>query len=232
MRAVEAPRQVVDSQIGTSYTVLDGMGFPETDAPSLMWLFPPSHADRNTAQESHVVRRVRSRVCCVTLLATSGAAHAQERDAARLHALVHGLTVTQRVLIIGARPSDADLIAWLARGHPSRRGCSRSYVARARLTTMGSRPARRSATFTSRSCCSRRIDGGEQCFTCAYDVGSARNAAEVTEVTERWERNALLGDVVAIARAFRRSTPISRRCTCSAMRTSACWRWTSRSRAA
>jgi LmbE family N-acetylglucosaminyl deacetylase len=43
---------------------------------------------------------------------------AQDRGAVQLHRLVNGLTVTPRVLIIGAHPDDDDLqlIAWLARG--------------------------------------------------------------------------------------------------------------------
>src|SRR5258708_33981887 len=58
-------------------------------------------------------------ICPVLLLAVSVPLRGQDNGAARLHALVNGLTVTPRVLIIGARPrdADADLIAWLARGH-------------------------------------------------------------------------------------------------------------------
>ena len=67
----------------------------------------------------------------------------------RLNELVNGLTVTPRVLLIGARPNDADedLIAWLARGHHVQTGFPRSRVARAHRTTRGSRGrnARRSA---------------------------------------------------------------------------------------
>jgi len=57
-------------------------------------------------------------ICPVLLLAVGVPLRGQDRGAARLHALVHGLTVTPRVLIIGARPgdADADLIAWLAKG--------------------------------------------------------------------------------------------------------------------
>src|SRR4051812_18013300 len=61
----------------------------------------------------------------VALLASHAiTVHAQERGAEQLDALVRGLTVTPRVLLIGARPTDADedLIAWLARGHQVQTG--------------------------------------------------------------------------------------------------------------
>ncbi len=47
---------------------------------------------------------------------------------------------------------------------------------------------------------SRRIDGAEQFFTRAYDFGYARSSAEVFS---RWARDSLVGDVVAVIRAFR-----------------------------
>ena len=46
----------------------------------------------------------------------------------------------------------------------------------------------------------RRIDGGEQFFTRAYDFGIARSA---DDVFEQWDRATLLGDVVQVVRAFR-----------------------------
>ena len=44
----------------------------------------------------------------IALLASPTALAAQETGGARKHALVQGLTVTPRVLLIGAEPGDAD----------------------------------------------------------------------------------------------------------------------------
>src|SRR4051812_7751379 len=68
--------------------------------------------------------RTRLIVGFLLLVATAQPALAQERGAVQLHDLVRGLTVTPRVLLIGARPTDADedLIAWLARGHQVQTG--------------------------------------------------------------------------------------------------------------
>ena len=59
-------------------------------------------------------------ICSASLvLGTVAPAGAQDRGAVRLRALVNGLTVTARVLVIGARPgdADADLLARLSLGH-------------------------------------------------------------------------------------------------------------------
>jgi LmbE family N-acetylglucosaminyl deacetylase len=137
------------------------------------------------------------------LLSAITPAHAQERGVARLHALVQGLTVTPRVLIIGARPTDAnaDLMAWLARGHHVQTGflsltrgeSAPNYTGLETGATLG-------AVHVQELLAARRIDGGEQYFTRAYDFGSARSAGEVFQ---RWDRLELLGDLVVAVRSFR-----------------------------
>ena len=149
------------------------------------------------------MRLVYSLCYSVMLFAAIEPAYAQDRGAARLHALVNGLTVTPRVLLIGARPNDADadLIAWLARGHHVQTGylsltrgeSAPNYTGLESGATLG-------AIHVEEMLAARRIDGGEQYFTRAYDFGSARNAAEAFK---EWDRTELLGDVVAIVRAFR-----------------------------
>ena len=64
-----------------------------------------------------LVRRLAAAVL-VLLLAAPRSALSQERGAVALEQAMRGLTVTSRVLIIGAHPDDEDtqLIAWLARG--------------------------------------------------------------------------------------------------------------------
>jgi hypothetical protein len=144
-------------------------------------------------------------VVCYCLLLSFGTrtAPAQDRGSARLHALVEGLTVTPRVLLIGARPTDADadLIAWLARGHHVETGfLSLTRGESAPNYTGFETGAALGAIHVQELLAARRIDGGEQYFTRAYDFGGARNAANAFE---HWDRAELLGDVVAIVRAFR-----------------------------
>src|SRR4051794_28623827 len=65
-------------------------------------------------------RMLKSLIAFAAVIVARGApAAAQDRGAVQLHRLVNGLTVTPRVLVIGAHPDDDDpqLIAWLARGH-------------------------------------------------------------------------------------------------------------------
>ncbi len=147
------------------------------------------------------MRRFRWLGCAVLLGA--GSARAQDASAARLHALVHGLTVTSRVLLIGARPTDADedLIAWLARGHHVQTGfLSLTRGESAPNFTGLETGATLGAVHVQEMLNARRIDGGEQFFTRAFDFGAARNA---TETFEKWNRDTLLADVVSVVRSFR-----------------------------
>ncbi len=145
-----------------------------------------------------------------TLSATPLPSPAQSAGAAQLHALVNGLTVTPRVLLIGAEPADADadLIAWLVRGHHIQTG----YLS---LTRGESRPnfsgaesgAAVGAIHVREALDARAIDGGEQYFTHAFDIGGVRTAADVFR---QLDRTKLLGDVVMIVRAFRPQVIVAR----------------------
>jgi len=53
----------------------------------------------------------------------------------------------------------------------------------------------------------RRVDGGAQFFTRAYDFGSARNAGDAFK---KWDHDTLLADVVTIVRSFRPHVIIAR----------------------
>src|SRR3954464_14943877 len=108
------------------------------------------------------------------LAALSSPAFCQERGVVQLHAAVNGLTVTPRVLLIGARPTDADedLIAWLARGHHIQTG----FLSLTRGESAPNRTgleagAALGAIHVHEMLAARRIDGGEQYFTRAYDFG-------------------------------------------------------------
>ena len=146
----------------------------------------------------------------IALLTISVTVGAQEGGATRLKGLMAGLTVTPRVLLIGAEPADADadLIAWLARGHQ----VQTAYLA---LTRAENRPnyagaeagAAVGAVRVQEALAARAIDGGEQYFTHAYDFGSARKA---TDAFRQWDHAKLLGDVVTVVRAFRPHVIVAR----------------------
>lgn len=130
-------------------------------------------------------------------------AAAQDGGAARLHALVHGITVTPRVLLVGAEPgdADADLIAWLTRGHH----VQTAYLS---LTRGESAPnftglesgATVGAIRVHEALAARGVDGGDQYFTHAFDFGGARDTADAFR---HWDHSRLLGDFVTVVRAFR-----------------------------
>ena len=133
----------------------------------------------------------------------SRTACAQDRSAVRLQQLVNGLTVTPRVLIIGAHPDDDDprLIAWLARGHNietaylslTRGEGGENFIGVESGASLG-------AMRTSESMAARRIDGGISFFGRAFDFGIAKNAQTVFK---RWPAGQLVTDVLRTIRSFR-----------------------------
>ncbi len=131
------------------------------------------------------------------------AALAQEHGAAQLRSLVRGLTVTPRVLVIGARPEDDEgqLLAWLARGRMIETGFLSLTRGESGQNFLGSESGTVfGAVRTQELMEARRIDGAEQFFTRAYDFGFSRSAAEVFK---RWARDSVVGDMVTIVRSFR-----------------------------
>jgi LmbE family N-acetylglucosaminyl deacetylase len=152
-------------------------------------------------------------VLALTLAASAGCAlHAQGSalplsanvSAAELHALVAGLTVTPRVLIIGMHPDDEDsrLIAWLSLG----RHVETAYLSVTRGEAGANYGGEESATAvgairTQELLAERRMDGAQQFFTHAFDFGFARTAEEA--LSKHWMRDSVVGDIVAVIRAFR-----------------------------
>jgi LmbE family N-acetylglucosaminyl deacetylase len=139
------------------------------------------------------------------LMLASGArvARAQERGAAALGDVVAGLGTTARVLVIGAHPDDEDtnLITWLTRGAH----VETAYLSLTRgdggQNLIGNElgPAL-GVIRTEELLAARRIDGGHQYFTRAYDFGFSKSAEETFK---HWPRDSILKDVVTVVRAFR-----------------------------
>src|SRR5829696_7867549 len=127
----------------------------------------------------------------------------QERGAAALGELVAGLGTTARVMMIGAHPDDEDtqLIAFLAKG----RHIETAYLSLTRgdggQNLIGNELGPVLGMIrTEELLAARRIDGGRQYFTRAYDFGFSRT---LEETLEHWPRDSILKDAVAIVRAFR-----------------------------
>jgi LmbE family N-acetylglucosaminyl deacetylase len=127
----------------------------------------------------------------------------RERGAAALGELIRGLGVTARVLMIGAHPDDEDtqLITWLARG----RGVETAYLSLTRgdggQNLIGNELGEALGVIrTEELLAARRIDGGRQYFTRAYDFGFSKSAEETYQ---HWPKDSILKDVVAVVRAFR-----------------------------
>ncbi len=126
-----------------------------------------------------------------------------DRGAAALGSVLDGLGTTGRVLLIAAHPDDEDtqLIAWLARG----RKVETAYLSLTRgdggQNLIGNELGEALGVIRTQELLSaRRIDGGRQFFTRAFDFGFSKNAEETLN---HWPRDTILGDVVRVVRAFR-----------------------------
>ena len=134
---------------------------------------------------------------------------AQERGAAALGELVEGLGTTTRVLMIGAHPDDEDtqIITWLAKA----RHVETAYLSLTRgdggQNLIGNELGPELGMIrTEELLAARRIDGGHQYFTRAYDFGFTKT---LDETLQRWPRDSILKDMVEIVRAFRPHVIIS-----------------------
>jgi LmbE family N-acetylglucosaminyl deacetylase len=140
---------------------------------------------------------------------TPPAACAQERGAAAADQDVRGTTVTSRVLMIAAHPDDEDtqLIAFLARG----RRVETAYLSLTRgdggQNLIGNELGESlGAIRTEELLAARRLDGGHQYFTRAFDFGFSKSAEETYK---HWDHDSLLADVVTVIRAFRPQVVVS-----------------------
>jgi LmbE family N-acetylglucosaminyl deacetylase len=128
---------------------------------------------------------------------------ARAQGIAALDDAVSGLGVPMRVLVIAAHPDDEDtqLITWLARG----RHVETAYLALTRgdggQNLLGNELGEAlGAIRTEELLAARRLDGGRQYFTRAYDFGFSKSA---DETFRHWPRDSILRDVVTVVRSFK-----------------------------
>jgi LmbE family N-acetylglucosaminyl deacetylase len=150
-----------------------------------------------------MTRPLRFLVVLSLVLAAPRLLAAQERGAAVLGESVAGLDNTARVLVIGAHPDDEDtqLVTWLARG----RQVETAYLSLTRgdggQNLIGNELGSLLGMIrTEELLAARRLDGGRQFFSRAYDFGFSKTA---DETFTHWPKDSILRDVVTVVRAFR-----------------------------
>ena len=150
-----------------------------------------------------MTRVVRRGVLVLLTIVAPRLLDAQERGAIVLGEAVAGLDVTPRVLVIGAHPDDEDtqLITWLARGRQVETGYLSLTRGDGGQNLIGNELGVLLGMIrTEELLAARRLDGGRQFFTRAYDFGFSKTAEETYT---HWPMDSILRDVVTVIRAFR-----------------------------
>jgi LmbE family N-acetylglucosaminyl deacetylase len=150
-----------------------------------------------------MIRRIILAAVAAFSVSASRQVRAQLQGAVALGELIRGLGVNTRVLVIGAHPDDEDtqLITWLARG----RHVETAYLSLTRgdggQNLIGNELGEAlGAIRTEELLAARRIDGGHQYFTRAFDFGFSKSAEETYK---HWPKDSILRDVVSVVRDFR-----------------------------
>lgn len=128
---------------------------------------------------------------------------AEDRGAMALGQAIKRLGVVASVLHTGAHPDDEDsgLLAYLARGRQARtaylsltRGDGgQNLIGPELYEALG-------AIRTEELLAARRLDGAQQFFSRAFDFGFSKSR---TETLQKWDREAVLADMVRVIRTFR-----------------------------
>lgn len=132
-----------------------------------------------------------------------------DRGATGLSQILKKLNTSASVLMIGAHPDDEDtaLLAYLARGENART----AYLSLTRgdggQNIIGTELGEALGVIrTEELLQARRLDGGEQFFTRAYDYGFSKT---LDEAKSKWDEKVILCDAVRVIRNFRPLVVIS-----------------------
>jgi LmbE family N-acetylglucosaminyl deacetylase len=146
---------------------------------------------------------VRRAVALLAILLSPVVRPAAAQGIPELHEAISGLSNPMRVLVIAAHPDDEDtqLITWLARA----RHVETAYLSLTRgdggQNLIGNELGEALGVIrTEELLAARRIDGGRQYFTRAYDFGFSKSA---DETFRHWPKDSILRDVVTVVRAFK-----------------------------
>src|SRR5450759_3865325 len=165
---------------------------------------PPHRRARSERRpRSNMKRSFHQLLVLVLVLAAPRLLTSQERGATVLGEAVAGLDATARVLVIGAHPDDEDtqLITWLARGRQVETGYLSLTRGDGGQNLIGNELGVQLGMIrTEELLAARRLDGGRQFFTRAYDFGFSKTAEETYK---HWPKDSILRDVVTVVRAFR-----------------------------
>ncbi len=130
--------------------------------------------------------------------------------APRLIQTLDRLNVLGSLLMVGAHPDDENtaVIAYFARGRHVRTAYLSSTRGEGGQNLIGAEQYEALGLIrTQELLAARRIDGGEQFFTRAFDFGFSKNPEEAFE---KWGRQRLLEDMVRVIRRFRPDVIVAR----------------------
>jgi len=150
------------------------------------------------------------RFYCFFLFFLSLSLRAQQVSSVQLYQRIQKLNVLGSVLYIAAHPDDENtrLIAYLSNDRQYRTGYlsltrgdgGQNLIGEEQGVALG-------LIRTQELLAARRIDGGEQFFTRAFDFGYSKTPRETFE---KWDREAILSDVVWVIRRFQPDLIIAR----------------------
>ena len=148
----------------------------------------------------------------ILLLSTANAAptlRPSQHDGARLERWLDRLLVVGGVLYVAAHPDDENtrLLAYLSNHSLLRTGYLSVTRGDGGQNLIGPELGPGLGLIrTQELLAARRIDGGHQYFTRAYDFGFSKT---LEETLEHWPKDSILSDVVSVIRAFRPHVIIS-----------------------